>query len=243
VRRIGLVVACATVAAAPYGCSSFGAAATIIDAATDGPLPSCDAGTICDDFDRQEALGARWTRTKIENATLTLDETVSRSAPRSLRVVLGDAGKAVGLLEWELKPPKVSIECSFELRFNGRDRGGVIDIFALRANGAGITDYLLSLSAEAAFLRLRDDVTSFDGGCACPRYRADVGQLSRDAWRRVTIASDFRIVRVSVDGTPIYEGSFFGFAPASLSVRLGLDAPSAAAADVSFDDFVCELRD
>lgn len=257
-RPLVASIGCAAAFFVLLDCSSFGSAvdpAGEPDAASAAPDASmdvvadldggkCPDGAFCDDFDEGE-LGARWSNIAHQGARrMALDPTAPLSPPNVFRVEIpGDAGPRLveGMLELDLPVPK-ELRCSFAVR-NERALGSSrnVDLFHLRLEAPGYEAYTLKLGGTSGF-GLREDIDLADGGCACPRYQSgERFQLEPGVWKRIVLGTNFTTVTLWVEGDVVAKEDLTTVAPSRVTVRLGLTTRTPTDADMSFDDFMCEL--
>jgi hypothetical protein len=216
------------------------------DAAGDGDARTCSSGGFCDDFD-QGALGATWTTKVIEGASsLDFDIVDFQSAPRSLRAKVparGSESSKAALLRSLAGTPK-SLRCSFSIRVNSTARAPTdfIDFFQIRAVGPTLPAYEMRLGLLATKTNVREDVHLDGNLCNCPRKAVDIENLPQSTWTRVTVDTDLASMEISYDGRVVLATPFQGVSYTSLSVYLGLQNFSSVAADVQYDDLVCDVR-
>lgn len=263
-RPVLTCVGCGAVFFALLDCSSFGTSAGpdgLSDAANDSlDRPSdvvatdagadldggCPEGAFCDDFDEGE-LGDRWDDIVHDNVErLELEPTAPLSPPFALRVAIPGnmkAGPVAAMLERRLRAPK-SLRCSFSVR-NERALGTLgrnLDLFQVKVETAELDAYWLRFGGRSDFGVREDVYLPDDGGCRCPGYESkERVQLEPGVWRRIELSTDFRTVSLRVDGAPLVSAAITNVQPTGITVRLGLASQSLAQAEMSFDDFVCEL--
>ena len=238
----------------PQGDGGPDEAAPLLDGTVEIGSPTdasvgCPDGGFCDNFDVDEA-GARWAAMSVsELATLTLEASGSHSPPFALRTTVSPGAPSVAryaYLERVLAPAPSWLRCSVFMRFSGAFDGGgagFVDLFYLkaRAEAEGVLYYYVAIGGPSANLTLREFRCS-EGGCASPP-QTPLFTAAPDRWFSIVLTTDFRTGTVVVDGDVRFDGPMANFTPTAASIVLGVNAPAgSAAADVSFDDLVCELR-
>lgn len=208
------------------------------DAGADGACP----GVFCDGFENG-SIGAKWNAVNIDDGTIEIT-TMAKVGARAMHVTKPTSTNTTGrdgYLDKTL-PVSMHVACTFWFRIETTPPDGFTDIAAFRSksSAAGITSYSLILSAHSGGLGLREDVSSTDAGCLCPRKAVDVTPISAGTWMKLRFDFDFQKVRISKDDTLVFEDTFGNLTPDQLTFGLGLIAYTKSALEVGYDELVCE---
>jgi hypothetical protein len=232
---------CLPVAAA---LAAAAAACTSVAGLTGGPTPAADAGTpdatvadappppdtgapdardatsicadhwLCDDFEGDAALDARWSiQLSAATATTSAADPATPSPPTSLAVALEDAGE--GWLTRIYSSPSAGVRCRAAFRAEARGATGAPMLHVEATQGTGqVTHYYFDLVVNEG---ARDAAAGFTDYAVL----AD-GSVASGAWKDVGPLRDWNLIEVTLRG-----GADGGVAIAFNGAAVPLTAPLA----------------
>jgi hypothetical protein len=163
-----------------------------------------DASIVCDDFD-DDPLGKRWSSSNMSGAQMAIDDGGSVSPPNSLMLTLpaNPNGNSRDAYLAKTFSSRSTIDCDFDVKVDMTTATTMYDVrpieFDINANGYSYYEFWLNLSATDLSFEQSLHVSDPDAGGKNPTFTV-MSPLDTSKWHHIHFSSDFKRVKIEVDG-------------------------------------------